>query len=285
MGKEATELKWEIPRLRVGKVRDGRDYLIHQAEQRSTRCYRCDGYIVVENLVSPEEVEALGSRVREYTHGGRPPGGLRVQMEPRIQRGELEIARPGDGIRKIDGLVEEDDLFRRLGLNEGIVGILAQILGPDIKMFVIPASETASGRLAEGNAPGFALLAHREPDLCSCWFTLDDATAENGCMGVLPGWHRKGPLPHLRVPNDSHVDFVVDETCYDFGEMVLVPMQAGSGLFFHSLLPHYTAPNRSDRWRRAIALSCMSAKSRYTGEGKGPEYFHIMGRSYPGCVR
>ena len=248
--------------------------------------YRCDGYIVVENLVSPEEVEALGSRVREYTHGGRPPGGLRVQMEPRIQRGELEIARPGDGIRKIDGLVEEDDLFRRLGLNEGIVGILAQILGPDIKMFrnslLLKPPRVGSQKGMHQDSPYWPI----EPtDLCSCWFTLDDATAENGCMGVLPRWHRKGPLPHLRVPNDSHVDFVVDETCYDFGEMVLVPMQAGSGLFFHSLLPHYTAPNRSDRWRRAIALSCMSAKSRYTGEGKGPEYFHIMGRSYPGCVR
>ena len=67
--------------------------------------------------------------------------------------------------------------------------------------------------------------------------------------------------------------------------MRLVPMKAGSGLFFHSLLPHYTAPNHSDQWRRAIALSYMSSHSRYAGEGEAPEYYHIQGRSFPGCVR
>jgi ectoine hydroxylase-related dioxygenase (phytanoyl-CoA dioxygenase family) len=62
-------------------------------------------------------------------------------------------------------------------------------------------------------------------------------------------------------------------------------MRAGSGLFFHSLLPHYTAPNRSPNWRRAIALSYMSARSRYTGEGEGPVFFLVRGQSFPGCVR
>jgi len=62
-------------------------------------------------------------------------------------------------------------------------------------------------------------------------------------------------------------------------------MRAGTGLFFDSLLPHNTAPNRSNHWRRAIALSYMSAQSRYTGDGDGPEYFPIQGKSYPGCVR
>jgi ectoine hydroxylase-related dioxygenase (phytanoyl-CoA dioxygenase family) len=62
-------------------------------------------------------------------------------------------------------------------------------------------------------------------------------------------------------------------------------MRAGSGLFFHSLLPHYTAPNRSQSWRRAIALSYMSAQSRYTGSGESPTYFPVQGKTYPGCVR
>jgi ectoine hydroxylase-related dioxygenase (phytanoyl-CoA dioxygenase family) len=117
-------------------------------------------------------------------------------------------------------------------------------------------------------------------DLCSCWFTLDDATMENGCMAVLSGWHRKGPLPHIHVTDD----YVIDPAHYNADEMAYYPMPAGSGLFFHSLLPHYTASNRSRTWRRAIALSYMSARSRYTGEGEVPYYFPIQGKSYPGCV-
>ena len=100
-------------------------------------------------------------------------------------------------------------------------------------------------------------------------------------MNVLPGGHRGGPLPHVHVTDD----FVVDEDAYDSSTAVPAPVRGGGGLFFHSLVPHGTAPNRSDRWRRAIALSCMSSRSVYTREGEGPEYFPIKGRTFAGCVR
>lgn len=244
--------------------------------------YHRNGYIVVEDLVPPEEVEALGNRLREYTHGGRSCEKIAIQIEPRVQRGELKVDHPGDGIRKIDGLVQGDDLFQALGLNENIVGIIEQILGPDIKMFrnslLLKPPEVGSQKGWHQDSPYWPI----EPmALCSCWFPLDDATVENGCMAVLPGWHKKGPLPHIHVTDD----FVIDPAYVDDSQALLCPMRAGSGLFFHSLLPHYTAPNRSQRWRRAIALSYMSSKSRYTGEGEGPVYFHVRGETYPGCVR
>jgi ectoine hydroxylase-related dioxygenase (phytanoyl-CoA dioxygenase family) len=88
-------------------------------------------------------------------------------------------------------------------------------------------------------------------NLCSCWFPLDDATPENGCMVVMPGWHTKGAFAHERTQDD----FVIEDGVLDMSLAVTVPMKAGSGLFFHSLLPHFTAPNQSDKWRRAIALS------------------------------
>ncbi|MCZ6635962.1 MAG: phytanoyl-CoA dioxygenase family protein [bacterium] len=244
--------------------------------------YYRDGFLVVENLVSPEALEALRDRLREYTHGDRPTDALRIQVEPRVQRGELEVDHPGDGIRKIDGLVEGDDLFRKLGTHDNIVGIIEQILGPDIKMFrnalLLKPPEVGSQKGMHQDSPYWSVAPM---DLCSCWFALDDATEVNGCMGAIPGWHNRGPLPHVRVTDD----FVVDESSYSFDDMVLSPVSAGGGLFFHSLLPHYTAPNRSDKWRRAIALSYMSSRSRYTKEGDGPEYFHVRGKTYPGCVR
>ena len=244
--------------------------------------YERDGYIVVEDLVSAAEVEALRNRLREYTHGGRPPGSIRMQVEPRVERGELQVEHPGDGIRKLDGLVENDDRFQKLGLHENIVGIIEQILGPDLKMFrnalLLKPPSVGSAKGMHQDSPYWSI----DPmNLCSCWFALDDATPENGCMAVLPGWHKKGPLPHVHVTDD----FVVDEQYYDPSAMVLAPVRAGGGLFFHSLIPHYTAPNRSDKWRRAIALSYMSSKSRWTAEGEEPVFFPIKGQTYPGCVR
>lgn len=244
--------------------------------------YEQNGYIVVEDLLSAEEVEGLRNRLREYTHGGRPLGSIRTQVEPRVQRGELHVDHPGDGIRKVEGLVEGDDLFQKLGLHENIVGIIEQILGPDLKMFrnalLLKPPSVGSAKGMHQDSPYWSI----EPmNLCSCWFALDDATPENGCMAVLPGWHKKGPLPHVSVTDD----FVVDEQHYDPAQMVMAPVRAGGGLFFHSLIPHYTAPNRSDKWRRAIALSYMSSKSRWTAEGESPVFFPVKGQTYPGCVR
>ena len=243
--------------------------------------YHNNGFVVVENLLSGDEVERLRRRLRGYTHGKRPAGELRIQVEPRVQRGELEVAEPGDGIRKVEGLVEGDDLFRGLGLHANIVGIVEQILGPDLKMFrnslLLKPPEVGSQKGMHQDSPYWPI----EPmDLCSCWFALDDATEENGCLGVIPRWHRKGPLPHVKVTDD----YVVEGGHFDFADMVMAPVRAGGGVFFHSLLPHYTAANRSANWRRAIVLSYMSAKSSYTHDGEGPRYFPVKGQTYSGAV-
>ncbi len=250
--------------------------------QEQVQAYRTDGYVVVESLLSSADVEALTQRIRAYTHGGRSTEKLRVQVEPRVQRGELAVAHPGDGIRKIDGLVEGDDLFAELGLRSAVVDVIADLLGPDLLLFrnslMLKPPEVGSQKGWHQDSPYWPV----EPmDLCSCWLPLDDATPENGCMVVLPGGHARGPLPHVHVTDD----YVIAQEALETRGAIALPMSAGAGLFFHSLLPHYTAPNRSPRWRRAMVLSYMRSDSRHTGEGEGPEYLLVRGATRPGCVR
>src|SRR4051794_38435954 len=97
--------------------------------------YERDGYLLVEDLITSETVQALNERVRDYTHGGRSTDGLYVQTEPRVERGEIKVDHPGDAIRKIDSLVQHDDRFRTLGIDSAVVDVIADILGPDIKLF------------------------------------------------------------------------------------------------------------------------------------------------------
>jgi len=243
--------------------------------------YERGGFLTIEGLLSEEEVAALQARLREYTHGDRSTDELRIQVEPRVERGELQVEHPGDGIRKIDGLVQHDDLYRKLGTHPNILSVIDQILGPDIKLFrnamLLKPPDVGSAKGMHQDSPYWPI---RPMELCSCWFAIDEATTENGCMGVLPGGHRKGELPHEHITDD----FVVKQECYDINDLVLAPLKAGGGLFFHSLLPHYTAPNRSQNWRRAIALSYMSARSTYTKDKEKPDYLTIQGESFAGCV-
>ncbi len=55
-----------------------------------------------------------------------------MQIEPRVTRGEERVDHAGDGVRKIDGLVEQDELYRALGTDPCII---TRIRGPDVKMF------------------------------------------------------------------------------------------------------------------------------------------------------
>lgn len=83
----------------------------------------------------------------------------------------------------------------------------------------------------------------------TCWCTLDDATAENGTVRVLPfakaPGSKDGILPHARQPGTNDLVGWTDDS-----EAVTVEVPAGSIVAFSSLLLHATGANRTDRMRR-----------------------------------
>ncbi len=85
---------------------------------------------------------------------------------------------------------------------------------------------------------------------------LDDASASNGALRVLPGSHRFGPA--RRSPSDP-TRSLADPAHLDVESEMLVEAPAGSVLFFGSLLVHRSSPNRSEHDRRALLLSFQPA--------------------------
>ena len=242
--------------------------------------YQRAGY-VVSSVFTETEVAAAIERLDAYTSGERDPNGIAMQVEPRIQRGELAAEADTQRYRKLSGVVEHDEFFADLARKNSIVNPVTQLLGPHVKLFrsavLMKPPQVGSAKGAHQDAPYWPI---QPQDECSVWIPLDRATPENGCMQVIPGEHLRGPLPHVSVTDD----YVIDEEYYDRDDLQALPMNPGEGLFFHALLPHYTNPNETDRWRRALVLSYMSARSRYTGSDEPPAYPSIAGQSFPGCV-
>ncbi len=81
------------------------------------------------------------------------------------------------------------------------------------------------------------------------WMALDDAAKENGCMHVLPGWHRRGGLKHFHA---GDCQIMPDRLA--MGSAVPVELAAGGAMFFSGMLPHQTPPNRSTKTRRGAAV-------------------------------
>jgi phytanoyl-CoA hydroxylase len=240
-----------------------------------------DGYFVVEGLLSPEECRAYTARLTAYATGELPlPDGLRVQREPRVARGEL-AAVPGEDVRKISGVAEGDDLFRDLVLHPTVVATMQALMSPNLKLFradvLMKPAGVGSAKGMHQDSPYWPIAPMA---LWSCWLPFDPATLENGCMTAIPGSQARGALPHVHVTDD----YIVPAEHYDAGAVVPIPMAPGSGLFFHSLLLHGTAPNRSAMPRRAITMSYMATEYRYTGTPPKPDYLRISGHDVPGGV-
>ena len=96
------------------------------------------------------------------------------------------------------------------------------------------------------------------------WFALEDATVDNGCLWVQPGGHR-GPLRERFVREGRQVRMQrLDATPWpDSGSALALPVEAGSLVVFHGLLPHYSAPNRSSRSRHAYTLHVTDGQAQY----------------------
>ena len=115
-----------------------------------------------------------------------------------------------------------------------------------------------------------AWLSTSPESVVGFWFALEDATLDNGCLWAEPGGHR-GPLrqrfERLGPGDESGTRFVeLDPTPLPQpgeGTLVPLPVAAGSLVLLHGLLPHWSAPNRSDRSRHAYSLHLIDRAADY----------------------
>jgi len=80
--------------------------------------------------------------------------------------------------------------------------------------------------------------------MLTVWLPLTDATADNGCLCVIPGSHRHGLVTHCTQGGARIPQALLD------GQPVPLPVKRGGVLFFHHLTKHASLTNTSDgiRW-------------------------------------
>ena len=94
----------------------------------------------------------------------------------------------------------------------------------------------------------------------TCWCSLDDATAENGCLQYIPGSHQWGLLPKTVIAGDLHGihDYLNEDQQKQFDYVRLAPVKAGEAIFHHSLTLHGSGENRSSKPRRAFVINAFA---------------------------
>lgn len=92
------------------------------------------------------------------------------------------------------------------------------------------------------------------------WLALDDVDEDMGCMEFIPG-RQEQPMPEHYVysgeptADDRLLAIRNPEKALDLDEAKKCPLKAGSATIHGYNTPHFTAPNRSDRGRRAFIFA------------------------------
>ena len=223
--------------------------------------YHRDGFLAVANVLDPEEVTAAKAALSDLIHG-RVPGYDGVQPEPE-QRECWTTMTPderADAVRKVWRFVEHEPRLDTLTRHPVLSDILFRLVGEPCRL--IQDMALLKPPFVGTEKPWHQDMAYfgwGPPEkILGVWIALDPATAENGCMHVLPGTHRSGPVPHVHAR-----DCQIPDERVAVERDVIVPLAPGGALFFSSLLHHGTPPNTSPNRRWALQY-------HYAGESCTP---------------
>ena len=266
-----------------------------KVNESAKRAFREDGFIIVEAILSPDQVEAvkgaLGRLVEKYGpdrtlasvvdgEHGKIGGGTRIQklggpFFMQLEAGEVprfeDITALELQVRKFMFFADEDPVFRDI-LGEG--GSIRQIAGELLEdetilfqdMALIKPARIGSTKPWHQDHAYFSVSPL--DSVCGVWIAIDEATVKNGCMHMLRGQHLQGPLMH-----EHKRDCEINVRNLDLRSLVPVPLQPGSALFFSGLIPHETPPNRSGNRRRALQFHFRGSRSTIL---PGPEYDRLF---------
>ena len=244
--------------------------------------YEQDGYVIVEDVLSESELETLRTRTEDIATGRVDVPERILEFEPGTATGERRL----ESLRKINEGGKFDDVLGAHAHHPVILDIVTDLLGPDIKLYGDQCFVKPPGGIEKTyhqDSPYFTI----EPmALVTAWAALDDVTLENGCMYVVPGSQRNGPLEHSEAwMVGGRQDMKIPDSAFDRATEQPITMKAGSVSFHHSLILHRSGPNETPHFRRGYATHYMSARSRWTGAPEDkPQYELVRGFGFEGCV-
>jgi phytanoyl-CoA hydroxylase len=240
--------------------------------------YRENGYLAVRQAFTPAEIDAALDGLIDLIAGKNPAfTGVTFEAAARELLPRLGPEERQDAVRKLWKFVDYDARLKAIAGHPQLLVALRALLGvPDIEMFQDMAliKPPRLGREKPWHQDHAYFDYPLGTPIAGVWIALDEATIANGCMQLLPGRHREGPIVHFK-----RRDWQICDNITLGQRSVAAPLPPGGLLFFDGLLPHGTPHNTSGSRRRALQFHYLPKGVRKTteeerlsifgGEGKG----------------
>jgi len=208
------------------------------------------GYLVIHNAFSPEEVQSALDGLLALIDGQNPAfTGIQFEAKAREMLSSLPQEQKQDLVRKLMHFVDYDARLKALAEHPQLLGIVRRLLAdtPVLSQDMALLKPPFIGREKPWHQDNAFFNLPSDTTVVAAWIALDEAVPENGCMYIIPGSHRRGPVVHFQ-----RRDWQICDTDVAVHEAIAVPLQPGGCLLFHSLLHHGTPPSQSGRRRRAL---------------------------------
>lgn len=238
------------------------------------RCYDEQGYVMVAEVFSAEQVDGALCTLDDLL-AGKNPDFRWVHLEAGGKSDqEGSNANPTlDNVRKFSHFTEFDSRLQALSSYAPLLEVVERIVGEPARLFQDMALLKPPGGGRE--KPWHQDLAYfdypTDTRVVGVWIALDEAQIENGCMYLIPGSHKEGPVVHFKR-RDWQIcdDEMLGATC------VAAPLKPGGVLLFDGLLKHGTPENTSSHRRRALQFHYRPSAAKKVSEADrirvfGPE--------------
>jgi ectoine hydroxylase-related dioxygenase (phytanoyl-CoA dioxygenase family) len=203
------------------------------------REYESNGFVVVPDLIPVDELRRIDDEITEIL--------ARKDSQPNERSMLLRL-----GLRS--------GLMHQIASDPRILSLVEEIVKPGIAIY-------SSKMVAK--VPGDQRLCHWHQDdayysqksqsqtRMSIWLGLHDSDETNGGVWFVPGSHKTGLRQHSH--EGGLCSLSLHPTPAETAGAVCPPVKAGSMVLFSAMTWHFSAPNTSDRLRRAFIVSYQEA--------------------------
>jgi len=216
--------------------------------------YRREGYLVVPDVFSPEETQALRRTTDEMVAAATD-----LEAHNNIYDLEDSHRRGNPRVRRIKTPHLHHPVYAAAAKNPKVIEILQRLISPSLRFDTGKLNLKAAGYGAPVEwHQDWAFYPHTNDDLAAVGIMMDDMEEENGPLLILPGSHR-GPT------YDHHADgrfcgaMDLDTSDVDFSKAVPLLGKAGSISIHHVRVIHGSATNVSNRPRRLLLYQYTAA--------------------------
>jgi phytanoyl-CoA hydroxylase len=218
--------------------------------------FRADGFLIYGPLLTASELAAAGERI-DALASGEGEAAVRVGARMEAAADTLEGVSRRDKTWQLMRVAEADDVIAGIAAHPDILALVRQLMGTDgvsyLQDQVLMKPAFHGSHVSWHQDSGYwtnVIPTIDPPAIVTCWVAIDNVTAENGCVQMVPGSHKLGVLPH-----EPGGDNLLHVRGVDLTTAISVVLPPGGVSFHHSCTVHGSAPNTTPNRRRGLALT------------------------------